>query len=173
MSDDRPRKSWREIDKAKDRSAHRKDEKPSAGEKQSTQRSQKTYRSKLDQLFESGKVGELLEDKEFSDVNSGGQSRIKMLRKITSAEDPKSITKAVDEYLASFELPDDVDVLAKILEHREPDRQKEAMQRLLGLIDEFHPRRMRAFIGRLKFIRDVGDDPEMTDLAVKLLEKVE
>jgi hypothetical protein len=64
-------------------------------------------------------------------------------------------------------------VLAKVLEHRDPARQLQAMEKLVELTDQEKPRRTRAIIGQLKLIRDTGDDPELIELAKRLLDRLE
>ncbi len=177
MSDEeRPRKSWRDIDKAKDRSAHRRDEKP-ATERKRGPGSQKSYRAALDRLFETGKIAELVEQKAPGTTASGGaenENRLKLLGNIKRAMDRESITREVDAYLArGFELPDDLDVLEKVMEHRDPTRQLGAMQRIDQLLEHEQPKRRRAMLGQLKLIRDCGDDPELIALAKKLIGRLE
>src|SRR5262249_4957808 len=66
--DDRPQKSWREIDSKRDRSqqrspGERRDDSAFGGGRKGEQR-QKTYRSQLDRLFESGGIGKLVAEQE-------------------------------------------------------------------------------------------------------------
>ncbi|MFH1130608.1 MAG: hypothetical protein V1754_04695 [Pseudomonadota bacterium] len=173
MDDDRPRKSWREIDKAKDRSAHRKEERPAHGGGKSTKRTQQSYRATLDRLFESGRVGQLIEKKAPGSTEGAEGGRIKLLRKIKEAEGVNAVTEAVDVFLKEHPLPDDSEILAKMLEHRDPDRQQEALERLHKVINVDPPKRARALIGRLKLIRDTADEPVMIKIASELIEKLE
>jgi hypothetical protein len=177
MSDDeRPRKSWREIDKQKDRSQHRRDEKPVV-EKKRGPGSQKSYRAQLDRLFETGKIADLVAAKEGTDpakAGEAGENRIKMLGAIKRAMDRESITRELDAYLAKFgELPDELDILEKALDHRKLDLQIDAMRRIDALLDREQPRRKRTMVGQLKLIRDVSGDDEAIALAKKLLGRLE
>ena len=83
------RKSWREIDQAKDGSGG--SSRGGSGRERSSQgqRSQKSYRATLDRLFDSGKIGELVEQQSSSktEPKPGDESRIKLLRKIQDATD--------------------------------------------------------------------------------------
>ena len=175
MSDDeRPRKSWRDIDKQRDHSTHRREERPAAAGRPGDQRRQRTYRDKLDQLFESGRIGELVtQQAPDGGGDAQGEQRVKLLRQLNAAEGRDAITAAVDAYVARFELPRDVDVLAKVLEHRNADQQLKALELLLLLVDEQKPRRARAVVGQLKLIRDTAEDPELVPLAERLLEKLD
>lgn len=177
--DDRPRRSWREIDRAKDRSVHRKDERPEGiGGRQKGQRRERSYRAALDRLFESGKIADLMELQTGEKAGKGGDTqsanRIKMQAKIRDAIDRETLSKEVDAYVEKFgDLPEEIDLLARVIEHRDPSRQFDAMQRIEGRLAQERPRRTRAMIGQLKMIRDIGDDPELTDLAVRLIEILE
>jgi hypothetical protein len=177
MSDDeRPRKSWKEIDRQRDRSAHRKEERREGERTGKGPRREKSYRAALDRLFETGKIAELVEQKApgSGESKEHGESRIRMLAQIRNAPDPESLTRAVDAFLAQFDaLPDDLELLGRVLEHRSIDRKIEAMERIDKLLDRERPKRTRAMLGLLKMIRDVGDDPEAVDLATRLIERLE
>lgn len=173
MSDDeRPRKSWREIDKQRDRSAHRREERP-AGSRPRDLRRQRTYRDKLDHLFESGRIGEVVSKSAEETEGAQGENRIKLLRQLAAAEGRDTVTAIIDAYLARFDLPRDIEVLSKVLEHRNPDLQLKAMELLLQLVDEQKPRRTRAVVGQLKLIRDTAEDADLVPLAEQLLEKLD
>jgi len=170
MSDDRPRKSWRERDRQKDRSQHRREE-PSAGvSSRRREQSQKSYRARLDRLFDSGRMGRLIEDNAGSD---GGAERLKLLKAITTAEGRAAVTAAVDAYLTQYDPPADVEVLAKLLEHRDAQVQLDGMRRLREALSTERPRRTRAIIGQLKLIGDTSDDEQAQALAKELIDRLE
>ena len=180
--DDRPRKSWREIDKARDGSAHRKDQRPDASmlTRKSSGRSLKSYRAALDRLFDSGKIADLVEKKDPSEGKGKGkdrddkvESRLKLLLKIRDAGDRDEVTSTTDAYLKQFDLMDDMDVLPRLLEHRDPDIQLQAMTRIDELLETNRPKRTRAMVGQLKMIRDFADEQEMTELADKLIDRLD
>ena len=178
MSDeDRPRKSWREIDKARDGSSHRKD-RPDASmlTRRSSGRSQKSYRAALDRLFDSGKIADLVEQKDPSEakpMDTEAESRLKMLRKIQDATDRDEVTRTADAYLKQFDLPQDMDILPRLLEHRDPEVQLQTMTRMDELLDTLRPKRTRAIVGQLKMIRDFADEQEMMALANKLIDRLD
>lgn len=176
--DDRPRKSWREIDKARDGSSHRK-ERPDASmlTRRSSGRSQKSYRAALDRLFDSGKIADLVEKKDPGSTkpngDTEGESRIKMLKKIRDAGDRDEVTRTTDAYLKEYDLPEDMEVLPRLLEHRDPDVQLQAMTRIDELLETQRPKRTRAMVGQLKMIRDFADEQEMMELADKLIDRLD
>jgi hypothetical protein len=88
VTDDRPKKSWREIDAKRDRSGGqspgpRREESPFGGGKKGEQR-QQTYRAQLDRLFESGGIGKLVADAE----KHKEVERAKLLRPAAPAAPP-------------------------------------------------------------------------------------
>lgn len=178
MSDEeRPRKSWREIDRGRDRSSHRREEHvPQEGRKRGPG-SQKSYRAALDRIFSSGKMGELVAERAPGAVpglDQGEELRLKQLQRIRNATGRDEITRELDQYLESHPWPDEIEILEKALEHRSPSRQLEAMTRLEGLLEAgAEPRRKRGMVGQLKMIRDLGEDAELTTLAIRLLTRLE
>jgi hypothetical protein len=175
MSDDeRPRKSWRDIDKMRDRSAHRHDERAPGAERKRGPGSQKSYRAALDRLFETGKIAELVEQRAPGSTPDAGETRIKLLGRIEKAIDRDSICGEVDAYLAQFhELPDELEILGKVLEHRDPELQRRAMEAIARLLEHEQPKRRRTMVAQLKIIRDAGYDKEMVALATSLLQRLD
>lgn len=177
MSDEKPRRSWRDLDRQRDKSAHRRNEPGGLGAARQ-QRSQKSYRASLDRLFDSGKLGQLLNkasstSDEQPDTSGEQPGRLKLLKAIKNAEGREAVTKALDAYLADHELPEDVDVLAKAIEHRAAAVQITAMQRLLAALDQTMPRRTRGLIGQLKLLRETTDDDQVGPLATQLIDRLE
>lgn len=178
MSDEeRPRKSWREIDRGRDRSAHRREDRPPQEGRKRGPGSQKSYRSALDRLFSSGKIGELVAERApgaLPGVEEGEQNRLKLLQQVRNATGRDEVTRALDAYLELHPFPDEIEILEKGLEHRSPERQIEAMTRLESLLEAGQePRRKRGMVGQLKMIRDLGESTELTALASRLLSRLE
>lgn len=175
--DDRPRKSWRDIDKSKDRSQHRRDERPlDYGKKNKGPLSNKSYRAALDRLFDSGRIADLVEQQApggKSAPEESSENRIRLLQAIINANSREELCAAADQYLEKYPLPEDPDALGKIVEHRDPAKQRLAMEKLLTVLDQAKPKRARAIVGQLKMIRDTNDDPELVDLARQLLDRLE
>jgi hypothetical protein len=173
MSDERPKKSWKEIDRARDGSGGRREPAPRGPGR--GQRSQKSYRAALDRAFNSGKIGNLVAEKdaETSTEPKSDKKRLELARAVLDADDRNSITKAVDAYMAEYPLADDADLLAKAVQHKKPGPQIDAMERLLALLPDQKPKRVRALVGHLKLLRDTADDREIEDLADKLLDQLD
>lgn len=172
MSDEgRRRKSWREIDQQRDHSAQRREERPAGGAARGA-RSQQSYRAALDRLFDSGRIGKLVEAQGVAAAppDADGLERQAALRQLVAAEGRDAVTVATDAYLVHWGWPDDVELLARVIEHRDPARQIEAIERLLTQIDQQRPRRARAVVGQLRLIRDTAEDERLVALAQQLLE---
>lgn len=173
MSEDRSKKSWREIDQQRDKSSHRRDEPGGPRGFSSAPRRQRNYRAKLDHLFDSGKIGKVLEKQQPGETAPpSDENRLKLFRKVIDETGRDGITRAIDAYLAKYELSDDFDFLAKMLEHRQPSRQLEAMVRLDQLLDAQQPKRKAALTEQLQMIRDVSDETELVALARKLIDRL-
>ena len=175
-NDDRPKKSWREIDKARDTSQHRKDDRGrDGGFRKTGPRSQKSYRAALDRLFDSGKIGDLVEDKTGEKRSTkDDDNRFRALRKLKEAVGRDAISKAADTYIKKFGMPDrDIEALGQLLEHRDESVQLDAMEALETRLDAGDkPRRSRGMVGQLKMIRDLCGDPAMEEMARRLIEKL-
>ena len=201
--DDRPKKSWREIDSKRDRSqqrgpSERRDDSPFGGGKKGEQR-QKTYRSQLDRLFESGGIGKLVAEQEKQKQEELAQKmgmrpappaapaadkpaaeaappadegRIKKLAAVRDAIGPDAITKAVGAYLKAYPWPNDLDFLSAALEHRDEDIIREALTRLTTALAAGKPRRAATLAGRLRTLEELGADDEIRRQASELRRKL-
>lgn len=178
MSDDRKRKrSWREIDRNKDRSDHRRE--PGTGHPRGPKgqaAASRSHRSALDRLFNSGKVGELVKKR---DLDTGvaaedpdGSSRRSLTEQIEQATDKDSKIAAIDAYLEQFSLPADFDVLSHLLDHPDPDVVGEALDKIEALLDLEKPRRARTLIAQLKTLQDLSEWGKLRRRASALLDKL-
>ena len=173
---DRPKKSWREIDAAKDRSLHRRDDRPKMGGKaqQRSQAAQHQYRAALDKLFEgggaSGGWSKVLPEMPQDPASEGRQE---LLRAVRAATGRAAVEAAVTALLGRFELPDDPDVLSQVLLHGDDGVVRSA----LGKLDALVPLRAAAGKAVLRTrLRTLEDDPDrdhdVRELAGKLRHKV-
>ena len=164
MSDERPKRSWRDIDRGRDKSAHRQDPRPESPAGPRRERTQKTYRAALDRAFASGAIGKLLGEA----PRAEGDGRQVQLAAIRNATTPEDASAAVDRALAQGPLPDDVEIWARVIEHRDMDRVREALLRLAALIDAQPLKRTRALRARLRYLEEISEDDEIRRLAAAL-----
>jgi hypothetical protein len=173
MSDDRekPKKSWRDIDKAKDGSSHRKDE-PKRQTKEATG-AQKQYRATLDRLFDQGEAGRLLgKNRTTEKVDAKADTRLSLIRAVRDAIGRDDITRAVDKLLELGSLPQEEEVLTQAIEHRDEAKARMALEGLLSWLDRNRLRRQATLKARLQGMVDNANDDETRELARKVRDKL-
>lgn len=201
MAYDRP--SWREIDKMRDGSGTRKKRDRSNKDlgKHSTRYDK--YKEDLNRLFDQGLAGELLKktgrDSEPEPVESprakgspkakktpsrkgngripkntkASTSRLKLIRTVINAEDQRELSEAVDELVSSFGLPDDWEVLARVLEHDNEELVLTAVEKMSGLLATTAkiPRRFTTK-ERLRSIGQTASNGQLREMASELEERL-
>jgi hypothetical protein len=196
---DRPKKSWREIDAGRDRAggSSRTPGGPHPGP--SADRSSKQYRAALDALFEKGEVGKLAEkltpppprstpaaepaaaepaarraaaETPAPKNNPADEARAVLRKKILAALGRDEISRAVDRYVKAHGLPADFEVLEQALEHQKPERVAEVLDALDALLAREKPKRSRTLAGKLRFIEETSDDPDLKSHAAALRSKL-
>lgn len=174
---DRP--SWKEIDKRKDKSSH-------AGEGAKRRRLDERkvttgyhrYRQDLDTLFDKGESSKMVEEvmrkapAEKGDKASAGKGaskgapkRQKLLRAIREASRTSELTELLDLFLATWELPDDIEILTQALDHPDEDVQREALEKISTYLDGHIPERASLLRSRVRKLASRSDDEEVTSLA--------
>jgi hypothetical protein len=167
MSDERPKKSWREIDKAREQSSQRR-ENPTRESARSLG-AQRQYRATLDRLFDSGEATRLLGKK----VEPPAQnSRLGAIRAVKEAIGKSEISSAVDALLAFGSLPEDEEVLTQAIDHRDESKVRLAMETLQQWLDKNQPRRKGTLRARLEGLRQLAEEEETKLLASALLERL-
>jgi hypothetical protein len=175
---DRPKKSWREIDASKDRSSHRKDDRPKAGTRaaQRSSAAQAQYRSALDKLFDGGGAApgsgwsKVLPEMPKDPATEGRQELIRAVRTATGRA---QVVKAVAALLEKFPLPDDPDVLAQVILHDDDEIVRTALEKLDALLPLRTPSGKAVLGTRLRTLEDDPDrGSEVRALAGKVRRKV-
>lgn len=178
MSEKR-KKSWREIDRQKDRSAHRREEPAAGGRPRRSPVSQsRSHRAALDRLFDSGDIGEIVRKKEASQAaadateSAQGPSRRQLQQAIEKATDRDERISAMDAYLRAYSLVGDFALLGLMLEHPDPDVVHQAMDLLEELLKREKPRRAGVLRAALRQIEDLGEVAALRRRATELLERL-
>lgn len=175
---DRPKRSWRDIDKQKDRSAHRKEERPAMSRQKQVRadNASKLYKAQLDRFFEGdGAAPKQVKDKlgALDDVSEDGLARKAALQAIRDAATSSAKRAAVSAYLARWELPPDHDVLAEVLACDDDDYIAKALALIEGLLDANRPpRRTTTLEQRLRRIVSLGETPSVQEKAKELVRKL-
>lgn len=134
------------------------------------------YKKDLDQLFKSGsEVPDRFKDimskvKDGADVDPARAEAIQGLR---DAEDFRAFAKGVREYRkAGFELPDDEDMLVKMLDLPDERTVQAVLQHILDLERRRGFDRKRPVKNRIATIRAIAEDPKTEALLEKIAEIV-
>ena len=180
MSDDKKRKkrSWREIDNAKDRSAHRRLERPGTTPDARAGRTSKTYKAELDRFFDHGKASHRIKGL----IKTGGvpetksepedQKRLELIRAIRASETFDGFVSAVDSLRKDYDLPDDIDILTRVLEHPSDQAIQDAVKRLLDLSLRMSLAQTKAIVMRLNSIEHATEEPKTLALMRELRDKL-
>ena len=98
-------------------------------------------------------------------------SRLKQIRSVVDAEDAESLVKAVNELNERFGLPDDWEVLVRVLEHPDEKLVLQAVSRMKDLLPKTVkiPRRF-TLRERLRSIGQTASDGELRQLASEMEE---
>jgi len=188
---DRPKKSWRDIDSNRDRS--RGSEPPrSPGSQRQADQSSKQHRATLDALFEKGELGKFAEKMAAPAARSAPTPAAEPKRAepapkpVEREEDPRSvlrkkilasigrdeISRSVDKYVKAHGMPEDFEILEQALEHQKSERIVEALNALEGLLARDKPKRSRTLAGKLRFIEETSDDPDLQAHAARVRAKL-
>ena len=136
--DEKPKRtrSWREIDKQRDRGgSSRRSDRESERFQSSTKYTQ--YKTNLERLFTQGVATSALPDHLREKLGGGAEEdteRDEARKKLYAIEDPKAFHAAATEFLQKYPLPDDPRVLDRLLGHPDED----VVDRALTRLEELH-----------------------------------
>jgi hypothetical protein len=169
------KKSWKEIDRQRDRSQHRRDERPGAGRPRGGDAS-RSRRSALDQLFSSGKIADLVKQRDQEtgvEASASGPSRRQLGQAILEATDRNAKLRAIDAYLEAFSMPRDLEVLAHVLDHPDDEVVEQALDQIATcLAEDGPPRRARTLRAQLKIVADLSEWGKLRRRAEALLDQL-
>lgn len=168
MSDDereKPKRSWREIDKMRDGSGgYRRAPLPTSHQTLKGGAA-KRYRSQLDRIFAGGGIPDEIKRQApslASAEKSASQQRVDDVLRATS---PDEIERAVDALLAAQPMPQDPELLVKILAHPKGAHAHEALSALLEVLERGRPANARLLKSRVQALKLTLDDPDIDVLA--------
>jgi hypothetical protein len=191
----RERRSWRDIDNARERGGQRSGPGTQRGSDEPSAAASRSYRAQLEKLFDKGEAAKLLGDRAARGAPSAGsggsggagqspsggaagaagkegESKLALMRAVKSAVGREAITAAVDALLARYPLPDDIEVLEQVLEHTDKKNVQAALQKLMKMLERVRPKRARTMLARLRTIEEISGDAELAQLAVKVRDKL-
>lgn len=108
-------KSWRDIDRGRDRSRHRDGDRRQSGPRAAT--ASAAYKRQLDRFFDKGEVPAHLKDRLGDQPVGEAGGRQVLMRAVFQAAVGRPLVKALDAFLAEHPLPDDPKFLLLALEH--------------------------------------------------------
>ena len=158
--DGRERPSWREIDKARDRSSHRKerrDPRDAGGAVLRDDARKKQY------LREAGRI---LGGKKASPEQQAAARAV-----LDSAGTPE-FPAAVQAYVGPFGVPEDWDVLLAFLDVTDPDLFETATEKLAALFPARGPAEQRLALSKLRVVATAAKDADLVEIAREALEKI-
>lgn len=182
MQGDR-KKSWREVDRTRDRSAHCQDRSREQRHDETARANAaaKQYRSALEALFTPKPEAEETKPVPLPktaarivlppnpDADPRNEERRRLLGKVLNASGPASISKAADAFLgAGFTFPIDQDVYVQLLEHVDEARVRDAIIQLTDIFAGELPKRRPIVEQRLRRIEDQADETATRDAAAAL-----
>lgn len=174
--DDRPRKSWREIDRGRDSSSGgsggRSDR---AQERLERSQAYRAYKSNLDKFFEGGITSAPEGLKGLLDPTGKKSARTKAIEAIqeASAEDRRKWSELVKEFVEEHELPPDPYLLTEFLGHSSERVASKALVRLASLIEEGHIKKIPPSLDQqLRYLEANADDDELQAAAGALREQL-
>ena len=169
MSD---RKSWREKDRAKDRSSHRRDERP-RGPSPRVDSATAQYKRSLDAFFDKGVVPDSLKGKLPDGHSMGPSERQTLLREIRESKGGKALEKAIDTFLKEYDLPEDPEVWLRVLEHTKDSVLLRIVTRVGEYVEsgQLLPRKA-LFIERLKGLEFTSFDPRVQSRSIALVARL-
>jgi len=165
--------SWRDLDRKRDQSAHRREDSAGRGRQPRVESATAAYKRKLDKFFDQGVVPEHLKDKLPAGESEGPSERQQLLRTIRTGKSGKELHKAIDKLRVDFGLPDDMEILVRVLEHPKDPVLLDA----LGLI-EAHVEsgkqvpKKALLVQRLKGLEFSSFDPRVQRKAVSLANRL-
>ena len=179
------KKSWRDIDRARSSSFHAA-ETLGRHEAKGESSASKEYKAALEALFQKKPEGAELLEKVVPAVrvakvvgasstadDATSNRRQDQLRKIVNAQGTRLISDAIDAFLgAGHTLPDDQEVFLQMLEHRDEERVRDAIEKLDRLLMGQLPKRKPVLVQRLKRIEEHAEEPATRDAASVLRRKV-
>lgn len=174
MSDDereRLKRSWKEIDAMRDRSFGRPAPLPKGhGTLKGGQA--KRYRAQLDRIFAGGGLPEEVMRQAPGLEKIEKTDRQKRIDALLAATTPTEIGQAVDELLAHDPMPEDTELLVKILAHPKGKHAEAALETLIEVLDRGRPTNAGLLKSRIQTLKVMFDEPEierLADIALALL----
>lgn len=182
MGREREKKSWRDIDRGRDASMHRRVSEADRRREETSRNNavQREYRNALEALFSpkrdepeaaaaSSKLAARIVLPPSPNADPRNAERRRLLGKLLGATGPGPISKVADEFVAAgFTFPDDQEIHLQLLEHVNELRVREAIDSLQRLFAGQLPKRKPLLEQRLRRIEEQAEEAETREAAAAL-----
>ncbi|MCA9524259.1 MAG: hypothetical protein KC609_24995 [Myxococcales bacterium] len=182
---DPDKKNWRDMDRQKDRSKHRKEER-SGPANPKRERSTRSYKSALDNAFASGQLGALADrlsqgspvakkasTKKKAADDSGAPTKASLIKAFNDSVAPDEVTTTLDALLAVTELRKlEPEQWTRALDHRQSEIVVQALELLDGANREKPLKRTGVLKMKLQELVDDHREREVRLAAAQLLDEL-
>jgi hypothetical protein len=160
---DKPKKSWAEIDKARDgkRSGGARVDRDQRQFEQSKQYSR--YKSAADKFFAGDAMPEAFAER--MDPTGEGRARKEALAKLRNAEEFREFATLARDYADKYGMPADPYVLDRLLGHPNEGLVLKTLEEIVRLLDAGEFKVPKSLPERLKSLELGSDSPELQDAA--------
>jgi hypothetical protein len=172
--DDRPKKSWREIDAGKNKSNHRSGGGGTKPDRMANSQAYRSYKTQLNKLFDGGaELPDALKEKlQDSGMVEAAKAKKAATQIVLDAMSPRKLHKAFKAYRAEYGLPEEREMLNKLLESDDEDLLVEIFGAIERLVGEGELKAGSAMQARIKSALILVDAPEVQTLGTALLKKL-
>ena len=172
--DDRPKKSWREIDSGRNKSAHRSGGGGSKPDRMANSQAYRSYKTQLNKLFDGGaELPDALKEKlQDSGLVEAAKAKKAATQAVLEAMSPRKLRKTFKEFRADYGFPEDAPFLNKLLESDDEDLLIETLETIERLVAAGELKAGSAMQARIKSAMIMVDAPEVQTLGNALLKKL-
>lgn len=163
MSDDRPKKSWREIDRAREKGSTRRDPEERQKEKAGKTAAYAKYKSQLDKLFTPGGAAlpEALKA-QLGPASPAHEERRRLMDALKSSPSRDTLRAYLD---AGHPLPEDPRLLTHLLDIRDEPLLRKVLEALRGLVASGKAPSRMLLLQRLQALENFAEEQETLELA--------
>ncbi|RJO65319.1 MAG: hypothetical protein C4523_16300 [Myxococcales bacterium] len=174
--EDREKKSWRDIDRKRDKSRHAgggEDRERKQDQKLENSTAYQNYKQDLGKLFSGGEVPDYLKEIAPQAAEGASAGTLKLIGAIVRASDDAELDQAMKAYLAERQdFPDDFDLLLRALDYESDPVRLTILRQLDRLQKEFPIPHRRQFALKLDSIAMLSDDDDVVPLAGALAKRL-
>ena len=172
IDDDRPKRSWRDIDKGGTR---QKMQEERAQQRMERSPMYEQYKAKVSKLLSGQDLPDMVREK--LDPTGEGKARDDLLKKIkqVATEDRKLWAELVVEFVEKFEIPEDAYLLVDFLDHpkdRVVEKSLDVLTNLAGTGALAASKCPKSIDQRLRSLEMMGSDPDVQAKAKALRERL-